>query len=162
MWECGYGKSITCHLITADSTEPCMFLPHRAVQKASWRGFEAQPDVPVCCRYKFTQRSGVHLPCPTELHVPHAFAGAFQKVGRIVERRAIEETDIHMGTEGVHVSKRCISYARRGMSIVQKLANIRSAAAHLFKPGLAHPSQLAIRPGEPGINAGVSLNGTRQ
>jgi hypothetical protein len=130
--------------------------------KASLRRSEAQTDVPVCCRYKFTQRSGIHLLCPTELHVPHAFAGAFQKAARIFERRAIEETDIHMGTEGVHVSKRCISHTRSGMSIVQKFADVRSAAAHLFKPGLADASQFVIRPGEPGINAGVSLNGARQ
>ena len=94
--------------------------------------------------------------------MPHAFAGAFQKAARIFERRAIEEADIHMSTEGVRISKRRIFYARSGMSIVQKFANVRPTAAHLFKPWLGNPPQLAIRRGKPGVNAGVSLNSARE
>lgn len=108
--------------------------------KASLLGFEAQSDVPVCRRYKFAQCGGVHVLRPANLHVPHAFAISFQKAGWVVERRPIEEADIHMGAEGVDVPKRGISHARRGMAIVQKLANIGSAAAHLLKPWLADPS----------------------
>ena len=94
--------------------------------------------------------------------MPHAFAGAFQKAGRVVERRPVEEADIHMRTEGVDVPKRRISHTRGGTAIVQKFANVRSAAAHLFEPWLGDPPQLAIRPGKPRDDAGVSLNGTRE
>ena len=130
--------------------------------KTSFRGPEAQPDVPVCRGDKFTQRNGVHALRPAELHVPHAFAGAFQKGGRIVEHRPVEEADIHMNAEGVDVPKRRISHTRSRVAIVQKLANVRSAAAHLFKPWLGEPSQFVIRLGKPSVDAGVSLNGTRE
>jgi hypothetical protein len=136
------------------------FGPLLAMPKTSFRGPEAQPDVPVCCRDKFTQCNGVHLLRPAELHVPHAFACAFQEAGRVVEHRPVEESDIHM-TEGVDVPNR-ISHTRSGMAIVQKLANVRSAAAHLFKPWPGEPSQLVIRLGKPSVDAGVSLNGTRE
>jgi hypothetical protein len=68
--------------------------------------------------------------------VPHAFAGAFQQAGGVVERRSVEEANIHMNTESIDVPKRRITDARIGMAIVQKLANVRSAAAHLLKPWL--------------------------
>ena len=45
---------------------------------------------------------------------------------------------------------------------MQKLANVRSTAAHLFKPRLGEPSQLVIRLGKPSINAGVLLSGARE
>jgi hypothetical protein len=72
----------------------------------------------------------------------------------------MEEADIHVTTEGVDVPEGRISHARSRMAIVQKLANVRSAAAHPFKPWLSEPSQFVIRPGKPGVDAGVSLNGT--
>ncbi|SEC48202.1 hypothetical protein SAMN05519104_1463 [Rhizobiales bacterium GAS188] len=131
-------------------------------RQTSFRGPEAQPDVPVGCRDKFTQGNGVHVLRPAELHVPHAFAGAFEEAGRVVEHRPVEEADIHMNAEGVDVGKRRISHTRSGMTIVQKLANVRSAAAHLFKPWLGEPSQLVIGLGKPSVDAGVSLNGTRE
>src|ERR1700722_18785095 len=82
--------------------------------KISFRGRQAQPDAPVCCRDKFTQSNGVHLLRPAELHVPHASASALQEAGRIVEHRPVEEADIHMGTEGIDVPKRRISHTRSG------------------------------------------------
>ena len=94
--------------------------------------------------------------------MPHALAGTFQKVGRIVERRPVEEADIHMGAEGVYVAKRRIFHTRCGMAVVQKLANVRPTAAHLFEPRVGEPSELVIRLGEPSVNAGVSLNGARK
>ena len=94
--------------------------------------------------------------------MPHTFTGAFQKAGRVVERRPVEKADIHMSTEGVDVPKRRISHTSSGMAIVQKLANIRSAAAHPFKPWLGEPSQLIVGPGKPSANAGISLNGARE
>ena len=94
--------------------------------------------------------------------MPHAFAGAFQEAGRVIECGAVEEADIHMGAEGIHVAKRRIFHTRRRMAVVQKLANIRPAAAHLVKPRLGEPSQFVIRPGKPAVNAGVSLNSARE
>lgn len=91
--------------------------------------------------------------------MPHAFAVSFQEAARVVERSSVEKADIHMRTEGVDVAKRRISHARGGMAIVQKLANVRSAAAHPLKPRLADPSHLVIGLGKPSVNAGVSLNG---
>jgi hypothetical protein len=48
------------------------------------------------------------------------------------------------------------------MAIVQKLANVRSTTAHLFKPRLGEPSQLVTRLRKPSVNAGVSLSGARE
>ena len=74
----------------------------------------------------------------------------------------MEEADIHMSPEGVDVPERRVSHARRGMAILQKLANVRSAAAHLFKPWLGDPSRPVVRLGEPCLDAGVSPNGARK
>ncbi len=94
--------------------------------------------------------------------MPHAFAGALQKAGRVVELHSVEEADIHMSTEGVDVAKCRISHACSGMAVVQKFANVRSAGAHLLKPRLADPSQLVIGLGKPRVDARVSPNGTRE
>jgi hypothetical protein len=40
------------------------------------------------------------------------------------------------------------------MAVVQKLANVRSTAAHLFKPRVGEPSELVIRLGEPRVKPG--------
>ncbi len=94
--------------------------------------------------------------------MPHSFAGAFQKACRVVERRPIEEADIYMRTEGVDVPKRRVVHTRRGMAILQKFANVGSAAAHLLKPWLGDPSQLVVRLGKPSVDAGVSPNCARE
>jgi hypothetical protein len=133
-----------------------------AMWKPSFRGREAQPDVPVGCRDKLTQCNGVHVLRPAELHVPHAFAGAFQEAGRVVKHRPVEEADIHVRPEGVDVPERRVSHTRRGMAVVQQLANVRSAGAHLLKPWPRERSQLVIRFGKPSLDAGVSMNGTRE
>src|ERR1700722_1680092 len=102
------------------------------------------------------------LVAPSGASRAHALTGAFEKAGRVVERRPVEEADIHMGAEGVYVAKRRIFHARCGRAVVQKLANVRSTAAHLFKPRVGEPSELVIRLGEPRVNASVSLNGARE
>lgn len=96
-------------------------------------GLEAQSHVPVGRPYQFIQRRGVHRPRPADLDMPHAFAGAFQQTGRVVQRRTVEEADIHMGAEGVDVIKRRVSHTRRGMVILRKLSHIRPRSRHLFK-----------------------------
>jgi hypothetical protein len=45
---------------------------------------------------------------------------------------------------------------------VQKLANVRAAAAHLLKPRQGEPSQLVVRLGKPGIDAGISPGAARE
>ncbi len=92
----------------------------------------------------------------------HAFAGAFEEAGRVVEPRAVEEADIRMRAEGVDIAKRRVCHAHGGMAIMQKLANVRSAVAHLLKPRLAEPPQLAIGLGKPSVDAGVSPDGARE
>ena len=94
--------------------------------------------------------------------MPHALAGAFQKGRRVVERRPLEEADIHMSPEGVDVPKSRVSDASGGMAILQQLANVGSAAAHLLKPWLGDASQLVVGLVKPGVNAGVSLNRARE
>ena len=94
--------------------------------------------------------------------MPHAFAGAFQKAGRVVERRPVEEADIHMGAEGVDTAERGVFQTCSGMAIVQKLANVRPARAHPFKPWLGDKPQRIARPGKPSVNVGVSPNGVRK
>ena len=116
-------------------------------------------DVLVRRRYELNQRGGVYLLPPAELHVSHAFAGAFQKAGPVVERRPVEEADIHVGTEGIDIRKRGIFHTGNGMTVVQEFANFRPAAAHAFEPWLRHPSQLVVGFTEPHVDAAVSLNG---
>jgi hypothetical protein len=94
--------------------------------------------------------------------VPHALAGALQKAGRVIERRAVEEADIHVRTEGNHLAKRRTVDTCGGMAVMQKLANVRSAAAHLFEPQPGERSQLVISLGKPGVNARVSPGGARE
>ena len=48
------------------------------------------------------------------------------------------------------------------MAIVQELANVCDAAAHLLEPWLSDPSQLVIDLAKPSVDAGVSLNGARE
>ena len=96
---------------------------------------------------------------PAQLHVPHAFAGTFQKAGPVVERRPVEETDIRMSTEGVDVGKCDIVHTGNGVAVVQELANVCPAAAHAFKPCPRHSPQFVVGFGKPRLDAGVSLNG---
>lgn len=92
--------------------------------------------------------------------MPHPFAGAFQETGRVIERCPEEEADIDMRREGIDVGKGGIAHARRGMAIMQKLANVRAAAAHLFEPRQSEAPQSVIAVRKPSINAWVSPNGT--
>ena len=92
--------------------------------------------------------------------MPHALAGAFQKARRIGQRRTMEESDIYVIPEGVDVSKRRVLHACDGAAIVYALADVGAAAAHMFKPDLCHPSQFVSRLIEPGIDRGVSMDGT--
>ena len=119
-------------------------------------------DVAVSSRYKFRQRSLVHWPAPAKLHVPHAFAGAFQKAGRIGQRHTLKEPDTYVRVESVDVTKRDIACAGGWMSIVKKLANVCATAAHLFKPWLDKPPEFEIGPGKPCVHEGVSPNGARE
>ncbi|HEY3776501.1 MAG TPA: hypothetical protein VGL35_00430 [Rhizomicrobium sp.] len=66
--------------------------------------------------------------------MPHPFAGAFQQTGRVFKDRPVEKADIYMSSESVDVANCGISHTGRGMAIVQKLTNVRTAAAHLLKP----------------------------
>src|SRR5437868_3571597 len=116
----------------------------QAFCKPSWatlRGrSEAQPHITIGSRDEFTQRVGVHRLRPANFYVPHAFARALEQPDWIVEARPVEEADFHMHTESIDVTKRRIHYARNRMSIVQKLANVRSAPAHFLEPRQRKPS----------------------
>jgi hypothetical protein len=98
------------------------------------------------------------LPWP-KFHVPHALSGAFKKAGGVVEICPEEEADIHMGAEGVDVAEGGIVHARGGMAVVQELANVRPAAAHLPEPPPCEPAQRVVWLGEPRFDAGVSPSG---
>jgi len=126
---------------------------------ASPSASEAQPDIPVGRQYELTQCRDVDLLTPAQLHMPHVLAGAFQNAGPVVERRAVEEADVHMSTEGVDVPKRGLFHARSRTAVVQELANVRPTAAHAFKPRLRHPTQLVVGPGKPEVDAVVSPDG---
>jgi hypothetical protein len=94
--------------------------------------------------------------------MPHPSACAFQQAGRVVERRTGKEADVHVGAEGVDVPKRGVSHARRGVAVLQKFADVRTAAAHLFEPWLSHQPQLVVRLGKPNIDAWVTPHGARE
>lgn len=91
--------------------------------------------------------------------MPHALAASLQKTGRVVERRPVEEADVHMRAEGVDIAERGVPDAGRGMAVLQKLANIGAAAAHLLEPWLGDPPQLVVRRGKPGVDLGVAPGG---
>ena len=135
----------------ATSTEP----------PASVRG-KAQPDVSIGRRYELIERDGVDGRPPAQLHVPHAFAGALQKAGRVVQRRPVEEADVRMRAEGVDVAKGGVTHAGRGMTVVQKLLNIHAAFAHALEPRLGQASQLLVGRGEPGVDPWVAPHGARK
>jgi hypothetical protein len=67
-----------------------------------------------------------------------------------------------MGAEGVDVPKRGVSHASPGIAIVQKLANVGSAAAHLFKPWLGDASHLVVGLVKPSLDVGVAPDGARE
>ncbi len=112
--------------------------------------------------YEFIQRGDIDRLAPAQFHVSHALAGALQEAGRIVQRRPVEEADIHVSGEGVSVAERSVLHARYGMPGVQEFANGRAAPAHPFKPWLDHAAQLVVRRGEPGVDAGVSPDRARK
>jgi len=94
--------------------------------------------------------------------VPHAFARALQKAGRIVERRTEEEADIRVIPEGVDISERRIARTYRRTTIVQQLANIGAAVAHLLEPRQSDPPQSVVGLRKPGVDAGVAPDGARE
>src|SRR5580704_3852623 len=124
--------------------------------------FETRLDIPVCRHDKFAERSFVYALPPADLHMTHAFAGAFQKVGRVIVLRPVEETDIHMRTEGVDIPKRRVGHACSGTPVVQKFAHVCSATAHTLEPWPRYPPQFVIWRREPSVDARVSLKGARQ
>ncbi|HJU26740.1 MAG TPA: hypothetical protein VJ722_08700 [Rhodanobacteraceae bacterium] len=93
--------------------------------------------------------------------MPHALAGALKQAGRIGKRRSVEEPDIHMYTERVDVPERRVLHARDGMPVIHKLADIRSATAHLFEP---RPRELPQRivGFEPRVNPRFATDGARK
>src|SRR4051812_20731838 len=125
----------------------------RCAPEASICAFKPRLDVPVSRRNELSQPDGVHLSPPTELHVSHALAGAFQKAARVCERGPVEEADVHVSTEGIDVCESGVLHAGSGMAVVQELANVRSAAAHALEPRLRHPSQFCVGFTKPHIDA---------
>ena len=97
-----------------------------------------------------------------QLQVAHPFAGAFQKAGRVFESRSVEEPDIHMGPESVDVSERRVVHAGGRMSVVHKLANVRTAFAHLLEPRPSATTQRVIGLVKPGVDVGSASNGGRK
>ena len=89
----------------------------------------------------------------------HMLAGALEKAGRVVERRAVEEAHIRMSGEGIHIAKRDIVHARSRTAIVQELANVGAAAAHAFEPWLGEPPQPVQRPRKPEVDNRIAMNG---
>ena len=73
-----------------------------------------------------------------QLHMTHALAGAFEQTGRIREHRAIKEADTRMSLERVDISKRRVSHACDGTTVVQEFADIGTTTAHALKPRLRH------------------------
>ena len=89
----------------------------------------------------------------------HAFAGPFEEADWVVQRRPLEEAEIHMGLESVDIAKGGILNAGSGTAIVQQLANVRATIAHALEPWLGHPTRRVSGGGEPGVDAGVAPHG---
>jgi hypothetical protein len=66
----------------------------------------------------------------------HEPASAFQQSLRIGNLGTTKEPDIDVGSEGIDVGERGISYTRGRMTIVQCLSNIGAAVAYDLKPAL--------------------------
>lgn len=78
-------------------------------------------------------------PC---LHVTHEAPRTLQEPGGILQRCAMEESDVDVRGEDIDVAERGIRHAGRGMAIVQKLGDVGTAAAHLLEPHAGDGAQL--------------------
>lgn len=94
--------------------------------------------------------------------MPHALARALEQPGRIVERRPVEEADIHMSTERIDIAERRIFHAGNGVAVIQNLANVRSAATHHIKPWQRKSPQFVIGLAKPRLDGRISPDGARK
>ena len=108
------------------------------------------------------QRCRIRRHIRRELYVPHEFAGALQDSGRIRQRRALKESNIHVCREHVDVGKRRIAQAGGGHTIMHDLADIIAALAHHFKPLAGNVAEFPALLLEPCFDGGVSLESAAQ
>ncbi len=88
--------------------------------------------------------------------------GPFQEAGRIVERGPVEEADVGVRAEGVHIGEGRLADAGRGMAVVQAFAHVGPAAAQALEPGLREPPHLVVGGGKPGFHSGIAPDGALQ
>jgi len=89
-----------------------------------------------------TKSCGVELATRVQFHVPHAFAISLQQAGGVLERCAVEETDVDVTFECVDVPEWRVFDTCDRATIVHQFADIFSTLPHLRKPLLRDGPQL--------------------
>src|SRR5690349_17696210 len=121
---------------------------------------ELFPDIYIGGPDELLQGAAIGKRSRTGLHMSHEPATSLQEHRRIRKRCAVEEPDVDMCLEDSDVTERGILDTCRGMSIVQKLSDIRAAFAHprepftrnggeLRRPRIQPPVDLRLMPDGP-------------
>lgn len=125
-------------------------------------GTEAHFNVQVGVVNKMAESRGVQFRARLQFHVPHALARSLQQTAGVLERCAVEKTDVDMAFEGIDVPERRILRACDWATIVHQFSNISTAAAHLLKPFLRNRPQLDRAVRQPSLHGRLPSHATRQ
>ena len=89
----------------------------------------------------------------------HKLSGALQEASRIRQPCPLEEPDIDVRPEDIHVRKGHVPQTRDRTAIMEKLTDLVSASPHHLKPLPCDRAQLTGTPSHPGIDRGIPRNG---
>jgi hypothetical protein len=103
-----------------------------------------------------SQRSLVDVLAWAELHMSHEPARAFQKTVRVRKLRPAKEADINVRRERIDISECGVVHACGGVTVVQELSNIVSAASNYLEPALRDGPQLTGMIRHPAIHRTIA------
>ena len=120
---------------------------------------DARLDVCVGCLDEPVEGCVVYGDTGLELDVAHELARALEQAGRVWERRAVKEANVHVRGEDVDIAEGGVAEAGNRAAVMEQLADFVSAAAHGVKPPAGKVSQLAVVASHPGVDGGVAFDG---
>ena len=88
-----------------------------------------------------------------QLHMAHPFAATFQESSGILEKRAVEEADVHVVLEYIHIREGCVADTRDRTAVVQCLSDIIAALSYFHEPLFCDRTQLAFISVQPVSNS---------
>src|SRR5262249_1375983 len=88
----------------------------------------------------------------------HELAGALQQAGRIRQRRAVKEPDVHVRSEYIDVAEGRISQTCNRKAVMQELPDLVTAFSHHLKPLMRCGSQFTCMRFHPCIDRGIPLD----